>query len=455
MDALDKFFKNKMDQRSVPFDEAHWQAAEQLLNDKDKRKRRVLLWWWIGGGTSVGIGLLLAAFLYWDFPNSSSAEYKEQITQLSNSQSEPSSEIFDEKNSSSAIKHTEVAKILEEESCLSINNSEKEVIIPNNLSKTTGEEESTSFNNKLEKQPSHEYTDERSNPLNAEQTVETIVVQIDNEQGEKVNNDNGLSDLPGEEGVTEAEAAEATIMVLAPFSPIPTLLKELSYSWEDDINKEDVVSEEVKIKRLRKMYWALSAATVLNPSEGKSILGGHMSVNTYKALSERTKIHMQLGYQWQNGTFGISQEVTQSVYGFGLSVQRYHLEPSRLHYLTGSLGLSRSFRKHELSAGVAYQYLLGLQGRLTNSEKTPFTFAFNKTETAATGWLEENGYRKHVFGATLAYQYRLVGPLDLMAQLYYWPSLLTDDTPELPDEVRLEEAGPIFIDVGVRIRLFD
>ena len=452
MDALDKFFKNKMDQRSVPFDEAHWQAAEQLLNEKDKRKRRVLLWWWIGGGTSVGVGLLLAAFVYWDIPGGSPAKYEEQITQLSEIQSEHLSNTTEKTHSSSAIEHADAVTTIDEENFLPKINSGQEIIIPINSLKEE-DRASTILNNKKEDESYEHTTAEPHNQLDVEQTSKTTGVENNNEPAKAMSNESTSPDSSRETKVMEIQ--KPLVMAFTPLEPIPSLLKELDYSREDATEKEAVVAEEIRVKRIRKMYWTLSAATVLNPSDGKSFLGAHMSATAYKAISERTKIHMQLGYQWQNGTFGISQESTQSVYGFGLSVQRYQLAPSRLHYLTGSFGLSRSFRKHELSAGIAYQYLLGLQGQLTNAEKTPFTSIFNQSETATTAWLEEGGYRKHLFGATLAYQYRLVGPLDLMAQFYYWPGLLTDDTPELPDETRLQEAGPVFIDVGIRIRLFD
>lgn len=77
-EPIDDFFKRKLEEADLSYQEAYWLKAQALLEAEEKKKRRILLFRWFSFGTL----LLLLAWGAWNWSNLSDSSRIQQHTEL-------------------------------------------------------------------------------------------------------------------------------------------------------------------------------------------------------------------------------------------------------------------------------------------------------------------------------------------------------------------------------------
>jgi hypothetical protein len=146
------------------------------------------------------------------------------------------------------------------------------------------------------------------------------------------------------------------------------------------------------------------------------------------------KLHLQLtgGYQMQDGGFDFQRESTVNQPDFGVRSQFNTLEPDRLHFIYGKLGLAYRIKKYSLSAHVGTQYLYGAQGYITVVNHSQFSSEDGSTTKYA--WLKTDGLRKWQWWSDVAAGYMILPKLYVQGGVGMYYSSLTEADPALEQE---------------------
>ena len=121
-----------------------------------------------------------------------------------------------------------------------------------------------------------------------------------------------------------------------------------------------------------------------------------------------------------------------------------------MYFLELPLGISRSFGKHKVETGLTTSYLLGVNGTLKNitNPEEPQTVI-----QEASGWIEEDGFKKWHWDVYLEYGFKITPKIQVLIDLGYTPGSILDK-PVIPGQKVLKESRPLFIDFGLRYKLF-
>ena len=240
------------------------------------------------------------------------------------------------------------------------------------------------------------------------------------------------------------------------FVAVLPMIGQLSFEVlypEASLEGEKIPSELPKTPAVNPWEYNILASVMLNPDDGKKILGGQIGIGGRYNFKKSSFAYADIGYRLVSGTFGVAQESQVQRFGFGLSQENFQLTPSQLHYISTNIGIGKRWQRHQAYVGLSYQYLLGIKGGLSGREKTAFSLDFSTAQTIEEGWLDEKGYHKNVFGGVLGYQFALSKKLNIGIELEYWPGGLLDESVALPKTSRLKENGPVFIDFGMYYQL--
>jgi len=443
MDRLDEFFNNKMNERKVPFDEAHWQEAQQMLDQRDRR-RRGIIWWWVSGMALVL--LLVGLLLWWNRPADQPAAPEGTTATESNTTKNTGPRASNQGSDAEASIEPSTERgqqSFKEETTPAINKgqiettgSDQEVSISGDSDVIENQEEGVGENESSHKKGIKDNEAQ-------EDIIPTLVPEIADDQ---------LPEKTKEQAPPIAAIDAVKPQKLEKLSLLPSIDPD-ELEWLRDLPKMKVESVAPPVVPQKLSSWELALAATANPGEGKTFPAGTAQLQYNYSIYQHYNIYASVGYRFLDGTFAATQESNRQAYGFGLSVERYQLTPSRLHYLTAGLGLAKKWKRHRLQAGMAYQYLLGVQGTLSKSEKPEFASIFTNADEAGSGWMDKDGFRQYLLGGELGYQLRVWGPLSVQCNLQYWFNDLLEEEYEPPSDEVLQERGPLFIDLGISYRL--
>lgn len=447
MDLMDQFFKKKLSERQYEYQEAYWEEAERLIKQREGRRRRAFWWWgFVAALLLIGIGVAVGEYGWSQHDNRPAYEAVEPIMpdgQKKNSgrsrewlPEELRVERTPSANGALDTPGLDAGKI-DEPSRESTADSDKAPFPAQN-----GKEHSANpaglpsirFSRKGLLPPVEDAPDEAEIPVYEQFTP-----------------------VAASKGTDSAEMVKSPEAVLLHMEQITiqeakTLLGPIR--WQEGEVHMVRLEEKSAIQPRRRLNWELALAASANPSDGKKLPGGIAGLRT--SVRVREKMHLILGaqYRMRGGTFNSSGESEVSAYRFGREVQRYSLQPNRLHYVEALAQVEWAVRRHHIAAGLGWGYLLGVQGGLNRSVKEEFSLSFGAADTRERGWLDEEGFKKQFWLGRAGYHYQLPGRWKIGVEIQYTPGgILQETTGEEPGIPLLKESGPLLFDLGIIYRL--
>jgi hypothetical protein len=491
MNKLDSFFKNKLDDRQVPFQEAHWEDAMAMLDERDKKRRRGIIWWWLTGGFMV---IILAMGIYWvanKYIHADSTTKKDaaETSALATTAIQPDSTTSNEAKSEAFIQGSEQRQSTANDDTDKLSSFEQVWDTSRELEKTEIDHSIEKNHPKLDQSTVHpglsaqetiapdgsilNHENQRATSIQAQTNVAGKLSSNNNtssidesEVTDKLKNETTFPATINADGAVSvkdattqeetAELVENSVKEQRAVESLPSIAgKFFIVKYE---NTSDTFSKEEReaiadVTRIKKLKWIIGAGAMLNPSNGERLLGVATDLRISYPLNKSISAYARTAYRRQGGSFGNIQQSRQINFRFGATEERFSLKPTHLHYINSGVGLSKQWQKHQIGIGLTHQYLLGIRGELTSTQKGAFTTDFTNPTAEESGWLDEKGFVKNMFGGELFYQFRLHNRIGLQLRCFYWPSTVLNEEVSIPREVRLQEYGPVFIDFGINYHL--
>ena len=386
---LDKFFKDKFEDRSFEWDEKYWASAQEAIEaaDAGKPRRRLFVWWiWLLAFVLLSTGL--------------GAYFMNRTDLLSAAkQSETNiSDISTDENKAPENDLSEFAVVSETAQTVQNSTREKELteaknaIQPSSVSTTSnstvvdapskGDRNTPIAKTLGEKVPEVNLSDETPAAQTNQFTEKNLLEksEIDSQQSQNLSPKQGLP-VKGQDVITDKNP----ILNSLPFLPI------LPYEilWEQ-VNPElqlvvaSVNSEEsIEVQKEKKwhvgigMYGGLSRLEQEDTASvyQKNISGG---IIVQRRLLQHWYLSTGLNYQVafaQYDTIGTRQQYEM---GFGLDQNQLALRPTIIHSLSVPLGIQYAAPKgHRLELGAIASYQLGAHGGLYEED---YLFPWERTE---------------------------------------------------------------------------
>lgn len=436
MDKLDQFFKDKFQGREFEFQDAYWQEAEKLIQ-QDKRKKRLLWWRWTFG--LLMLALLIISGGIWFTSNNNAPQPKQRTP----------TEIL---NTAEKIKPFETLNAFESDSTGFLHDN---AVIPKKeqLSKAQKEAKETArTQSKSYEQAQNKTNTPKSNHDALPDWLQTPKVVKDGENGDgpepirEIVADNILADQL-------LRPSEEVLMTNFSFLPLRWHPIEANMSEAPDAGNP-LWLEELELKRASRMEFGVQFKAMFYPNtrgDNKDFIGMVGGVDLAYKLGKKLKLETALRIRQRTGTFSKVDETEVLFFSFGRSETKFELLPSELYFLEVPLGLSRSFGFHQIETGLTTAYLLGAKGALQNTLNPELSQNLIKEDK---GWVDENSFKKWHWDLYIGYQWRYNNKISLLLDFNFTPGSILDKSFNPTQEVVLKESGLVFIDLGIRYKLF-
>ncbi len=412
MSNLDNFFNKKLQNREFDFKESYWEEAEQMI-EADKRKRRYGRYFWLLGFLAffiVGGSIVLFGWINPKADNvaevvSELSVQKENLTNQNNLVGSKSTTTNDERNSTD-LKLLDANIISQQKNNLtseSIENDNNESILEAN----NKNDEKASNASKIVKN--------KENRLIQNQVGPDLIpsMKVDQKKSQQnVKQSTEINDLQSNELILkETEKLES----VSELSPIAGLVEQLAMG--DYLILEDHYKPQ--ISKSGKFKFGLSIASMFYPKTGNDVktwIGGSGGATGQFKLSKKLSFNGELLYTFRKGTFdanltGLGSVTTQTIYGFGKRTVNHYTKPKSLHFIDLPLYAKYHIGKHGIEGGLAFSYLLGVQGDI---EKETSLQPWERTdeneflvENFSSGWIEKKDFSTFQTSLLLGYKYSL------------------------------------------------
>lgn len=384
---LDQFFRDRLSQADKSPSGAEWEAMRAMLNEDKKRKP--VFWWFVGSG----ILILLIAFVFtWNHLTSDpqSLEPGQQEKQETKAVKKKYSDQYasDTPSSSEALAKDSDAK-----------NSSSAIASERNTRKTL----------RSLSQPATELLNTELIPeYNPLLTVFDTVL------------------MPLESRTNDDQTEWLRHIKISP--SIPSLAMRI----EDSPGNISLPKREQPLQtsaRRLPLRYAWSGMLMINPSPGQSpIQGMQLGFNIEKPINNHWYLGASPSFHMRVNEQGYSKFQSFTSFGFSAREETYGLQANSLQFLRTPLYLGRSFERHNMEVGVAFDFLLGARGTLR--EVAVVDQEVQILQSLNTGWIE-TGDMKHVSAELfLGYKYQVNPYLKTGLSIFVNPGKLY---PGLPD----------------------
>jgi hypothetical protein len=436
MEPMDEFFRKKMEGRDLPFNEAHWADALQLLDDRDAR--RGAIWWWRSG--LLAIVLAVVVFALW--PSTS---------KLISTSTAPLTE-------KPAVEKKAVERSLPKEGGLAMpNRAAGSAQVANPAQAAKPEQAVTLAGDETEPATSVESASkvelpQAALPTNGASKLNERTIQAENSKS--ANNDilherTLPQNAPAAESAAppiameDQEEQQAGRQMVAVFDPIPTL----SFALERG-DRRDVGELPDPCWPVRKR-WSV-----------QTILGGSLP-----AQGNQAGALLGLGASWPGRDgFGLyaeglyrirplsglpTQASLQRTYGFGVTENAFELRANSLHYVDVNAGATYALGRHQLHAGAGATYLVGARGQLEQAQKPEAELDYGPVSAISEGWIAAEGLSRWLFRAQAGYAFEVFPNLQLAGRVQYSITPILSAT--APEQPRL---SPVSFDLMLKYKLW-
>ncbi len=444
MDPMDQFFKKKLKERQYEYRESYWKEAERMIRLREGRRR--VFWWWF-----LVVGLLLITIGGWGWWYFQPGKVETVENGVGARYDDGSQEGVAGVEGESLSVGPPVAQDRQDG---------RQAAGPD--SKTRSEVDGRSL--QPAGKPAPGLAEEAPGPSEAAASA-AVVHSAKNITSGEMREEKGLNTRRGEQKGLAIDASESARLDYEETEPIAGWSNEKMQVEQAYILRGPAITQastpetDVKLRkpaiRPRKMLnWEMALAATVNPSGGKTLLGGSAGLRASAWLKQNMLLSLGVQYRLRGGTFGPSQESEVVTYRFGRQEQNYRLEPSRLHYAEALLQAEWPVRRHSFAIGLGWIYLLGIEGSLSRSVKEEFALNIGAASSQEKGWLDEGGYKKSFWSARIGYHYRLSGRLKTGLEIQYSPGgILQESTGGEFAAPLLEESGPLLFDMGIKYSL--
>ncbi|WP_421948707.1 hypothetical protein [Phaeodactylibacter xiamenensis] len=427
MEPMDEFFRKKMDGRDLPFNEAHWVAAQQLLDDRDAR--RGAIWWWRSGLLAIALAVVVVAL----WPSTSkpgstaSATLSEKpVAEKKAVERSLSTDVSAEPDQAAGLE-----KLVDSAEAAAAGDKKEPVL----SAASTGSVKPPQI-----AQPAN------SAPKPVERSVQAEAFKLENDIFKTL-----IS--PGKAPAAESTAPPVAMesqeeqqperQMVAVFDPMPVL----SFAVEGG-SRRDVGELPDPCWPVRKR-WSV-----------QTILGGSLP-----AQGNQAGALLGLGASWPGRDgFGLyaeglyrirplsglpTQASLQRTYGFGLTENAFELRANSLHYVDVNAGATYALGRHQLHAGAGATYLFGARGQLEQAQKPEAELDYGPVSAISEGWIATEGLSQWLFRAQAGYTFEIFPNLQLAGRVQYSITpILTEMAPEQP------RLSPVSFDLMLKYKLW-
>lgn len=416
-----------MDGRDLPFNEAHWVAAQQLLDDRDAR--RGAIWWWRSGLLAIALAVVVVAL----WPSTSkpgstaSATLSEKpVAEKKAVERSLSTDVSAEPDQAAGLE-----KLVDSAEAAAAGDKKEPVL----SAASTGSVKPPQI-----AQPAN------SAPKPVERSVQAEAFKLENDIFKTL-----IS--PGKAPAAESTAPPVAMesqeeeqperQMVAVFDPMPVL----SFAVEGG-SRRDVGELPDPCWPVRKR-WSV-----------QTILGGSLP-----AQGNQAGALLGLGASWPGRDgFGLyaeglyrirplsglpTQASLQRTYGFGLTENAFELRANSLHYVDVNAGATYALGRHQLHAGAGATYLFGARGQLEQAQKPEAELDYGPVSAISEGWIATEGLSQWLFRAQAGYTFEIFPNLQLAGRMQYSITpILTEMAPEQP------RLSPVSFDLMLKYKLW-
>lgn len=381
---LDQFFRDRLSHSDRSPSGAEWEAMHAMLNEDKNRKP---VFWWIAAG--VTLILMLALLFTWNDstpdvesirkprkhePEIEGKKATDQFASISETNSDALAKEPDSQNSSSIV-----------------------------VSERNSRNASRSISRHASKFRITELRPEKDIAPNEDAVSEPSAIQAKDNQSEWVRQVNVFPSLPS----LAMQMQESTVDIALPKREQPLI---------------------TTARRLPLRY-AWSGMLMINPTPDQApIQGMQLGFNIEKHINDHWYLGASPSFHMRVNEQGYSKFQSFTSFGFSAREETYGLQANSLQFLRTPIYLGRSFGRHHMEAGVAFDLLLGARGTLR--EVAVVDQEVQVLQSLNTGWIE-TGDMKHVSAELfLGYKYQLNPYLKTGLSVFMNPGKLY---PGLPD----------------------
>ncbi len=269
-------------------------------------------------------------------------------------------------------------------------------------------------------------------PLSEENPQQTLPNTLP-EEATQVRSSSGSIVAQSQESLPPEAIAESPYASRSNRISEPLALLILEESFHHQTHLVEPIEPHIKATRPWSLFAEAGAGIVLGAqpdfSSGWKLRAG---MGAGYALNSRLQFIGAAGYLMQQGGFSFQRSSTVQHHGFGTRSSFNTLEPDRLHFIYGRLGMQYRLRRHIAGVFAGGQYLYGAQGAIEVYTQEQFASADMRQRRYT--WLNTRGLTLWHWTGHLVYGYQLAPRLIAQAGTDIYFSTFTDTDPALAAE---------------------
>ena len=374
---LDKFVRDKFQEREFEFNAAHWEAAAALI-EKDEQ----LKFWKNFGWASLAVILFFAGGIGGYFFSGNNQATVVATNKTNNSE-----------QSVIASSKDQISKSLLETSSPSLNTTEHTTLADktSNAFKQTAKQTKESHTIINSKQTNIAFsTDYISTTKLAEQSIMSPSSKTTDSQME-------AKEITKEAILKPVIKAAATAVDYLALSPLA-----------NEANQKDILqnntSHPVIDGRSRKLLKGIILGGTSYTTSSNTNIGLTAGLSIKYKLRPQISLNADLIYQYRPGNFSSVASTKDVNYGFGKTEIENLLLPTSLHYVELPVYLQYQTGRHFLEAGLSASYLTGIRGGIVKNDVLDTTTPLIIDKVT---WLENKAFKPLNAQVLLGYQFGL------------------------------------------------
>jgi hypothetical protein len=448
---IDGFFKNKLEQREIPFDHDAWLAAEKMIQDSERKP------WW---ARFIRLSFLLpfligGVLLFVHQTETNSLGYQQQELQVL-----PLPEFQQNKQPKAA---TEISTISPNTANAESTATSEEQVVLSVLPTIPTEQQQPVSNKPITTIPEvivpvMKAVDQAVLPRTLK--VPAPVIMLQQEPQASVLPEGKGAELDENNHPAAIGTGTITTAAIAEYASLPSTaeteevahqsaageleLKSPVYQIE---GKNPALKNEVLVKfRRKKFHTGLISSALLTPGfndQAIGLSGGNIGGTFSWQLAENWFANANLLYEFHGRNYAFpngnnSLYVNYQTYGFGVNDNTLNIKVKQSHIISLPIYLKYKTGRHAVEAGMQLAYTLALRGQFEEEVLTPVGTASQREDKDT--WLDSDRISPMQYNVMMGYQFDLTNRLSLGLRTLVVPSRLpqqnrNDDEPFNPLEL--------------------
>ncbi len=439
---FDDILRRKLEQQHFAVDQTHRQEMIDLLNDQQRRKP--FPFWWLGGFVVVAA---LAGYIYLNNDKQSLQENDQHSKDDIELTTPVESRVI-------AATENKLNINADHNTAIALANETATISDPINTINASGQIASLSAKQRVTKPnaPTAENKVKSNTSQGARQRVEMVPADqrsmlnksedlLQSKESESVklvltNQDIKMA-MPDQEPIATDFLVDQTFENTVASRSLMTIASIESLGINGLDNSTEMMTMQISpASALTKYFYVFGEAGVgiVLGSKPDFESGWKFNVGAGLGYNLSSKVQMSLsgGYLFQHGGFDFQRLSSVNQPGFGTRSSFNTLNPDKLHFVYGKLGMQIRSHRHIFAAHGGAQWLYGAQGNITTLVEDQF--ASGPVETTKYAWLKTSGLRKLNWTTDLSYGYQITPCIAVTVGADYYFSSFTVEDPSLEKE---------------------